>query len=490
MAWMRRKARGAPYDAGYRRLVLFLLFAAYTINFVDRTIISAIGQAIKDDLKISDTQLGLLGGLYFALLYTFLGIPIARFAERFSRVKIISVAIVIWSGFTALCGFASSYAMLAASRFGVGVGEAGLSPPAHSLISDYFEPKKRASALSIYSLGVPAGVLIGAVAGGWLAQTFSWRVAFIAVGMPGVLVALAIYLLIEEPVRGGADGGENPTPAAPPERMSFRRELREIAKVFGYMVGRWPLLNMMLGITLVSFAAYGGGQFAQPYWTRAFGLNYAQVGLITGLIGASSQAVGVFLGGVITDRLARTGSPAWYGLVPAIGITLAFPFIFGIYTAPTWQWAAFWLIFPGALSNMYMGPTYGVVQNLVPVASRATATAVLFFVLNLVAMGGGPPLTGWLIDHLAAHHFAHPGGGLWQALAGVPSADASGFQLACPGGAGPAGQGAEMDRLCRESVRLATRQGSLIAYGVGLWGALHYVLASIGMKAAFRAAGR
>ena len=136
MAWKGRKLRGAPYDAGYRRLVLFLLFLAYTINFVDRTIIAAIGQAIKDDLKISDTQLGLLGGLYFALLYTFLGIPIARLAERFSRVKIISVAIVVWSGFTALCGLASSYAMLAASRFGVGVGEAGLSPPAHSLISD------------------------------------------------------------------------------------------------------------------------------------------------------------------------------------------------------------------------------------------------------------------------------------------------------------------------------------------------------------------
>ncbi len=487
----RLKGKRAPdgsYDPGYRRLVLMLLFLAYTVNFIDRTIISAIAQAIKDDLKITDTQLGLLGGLYFALLYTLLGIPIARFAERFSRVKIMSAAIVIWSGFTALCGMASSYAMLAASRFGVGVGEAGLSPPAHSLLSDYFEPDKRASALSIYSLGVPAGVMIGAVAGGWLAQTFSWRVAFIAVGLPGILVALAIYLLIEEPVRGGTDGtdapGEDERPA--PKRMSFSGELREIGRVFRMMVGQWPLLNMMLGITLVSFAAYGGGQFAQPYWTRAFGLNYAEVGLITGLIGASSQAVGVFLGGYITDRLARTGSAAWYGLVPAIGITLAYPFVLGIYTAPTWQWAAFWLIFPGALSNLYMGPTYGVVQNLVPVANRATATAVLFFVLNLVAMGGGPPLTGWLIDHLAAYHFAHPQAPhLLSALAGVPAADAAGFQLTCPGGVAPAGQPG-IDTLCRSSVTLATRQGSLIAFGIGLWGAFHYLLAAFSLKAAFR----
>lgn len=480
-------ATGA-YGASYKRRVLFLLFLAYTINFADRTIVSAIGQAIKDDLKITDTQLGMLGGLYFALLYTFLGIPIARFAERFSRVKIIAAAIVIWSGFTALCGLASSYAMLAASRFGVGVGEAGLSPPAHSLISDYFEPEKRASALSIYSLGVPAGVLIGAAAGGWLAQTYSWRIAFIAIGLPGVLVALAIWLLVEEPVRGSADtGGPLKPREQPATRMSFGEELRAIWRVAVHMIACRPLLHMMLGITLVSFAAYGGGQFAQPYWTRTFGLNYAQVGLITGFIGASSQAVGIFMGGFITDRLARLGTPAWYGIVPAIGITLAFPFIFGIYTAPTWQWAAFWMLFPGALSNTYMGPTYGVVQNLVPVASRATATAILFFFLNLIAMGGGPPLTGWLIDNLAAYHFQHPDTpAILRALAGVPGADPAVFQAVCPGGVAPEGGAVRLDVACRDAVKLATRQGILLAYGVGLWGALHYLFAAFGLGEAFR----
>src|SRR5258708_1536747 len=172
------------YSENYKRLVLFLLVTAYTFNFIDRTIIATLGQPIKDTLRITDTQLGLLGGLYFALLYTLLGIPIARFAERYSRVNTVSGAIVIWSGFTALCGFAGSFAVLAACRFGVGVGEAGLSPPAHSLISDYFDPTKRASALSVYSFGIPLRTMIGAVAGGVIAKSFRWRMAVLGVGPP------------------------------------------------------------------------------------------------------------------------------------------------------------------------------------------------------------------------------------------------------------------------------------------------------------------
>jgi MFS family permease len=198
--WRRRTLaswrRGKPlYSNGYKASVLGLLLATYTFNFIDRTIIATIGQAIKVDLKLTDTQLGLLGGLYFALLYTLLGIPIARMAERWNRVTIISVSLVIWSGFTALCGSAASFAQLALYRFGVGVGEAGCSPPSHSLISDYYAPKQRASALSIYSFGIPLGTMFGAVAGGWLAQEFSWRVAFVIVGLPGILLAVIVKLV-------------------------------------------------------------------------------------------------------------------------------------------------------------------------------------------------------------------------------------------------------------------------------------------------------
>jgi MFS family permease len=261
------------YSGAYKSTVLGLLVVAYTLNFVDRTIISTIGQAIKDDLKITDTQLGLLGGLYFALLYTLLGIPIARFAERFNRVNIISAAIVIWSGFTALCGTATSFAMLAAYRFGVGFGEAGLSPPAHSLISDYFEPKKRATALSVYSFGIPLGTMVGAVVGGWLAQNFSWRVAFMLVGLPGILVALAIKFMIKEPPRGHSDrellDAEHPVSpedmaAAAPPPFSMMGELKELGSVAATLFGKWPVLHMVLGVTIASFGSYGSGQFVPP----------------------------------------------------------------------------------------------------------------------------------------------------------------------------------------------------------------------------------
>jgi MFS family permease len=241
-AW-RRDAQPL-YSNGYKATVLGLLLATYTFNFIDRTIIATIGQAIKVDLKLTDTQLGLLGGLYFALLYTLLGIPIARMAERWNRVTIISVSLVIWSGFTALCGSASSFAQLALYRFGVGVGEAGCSPPSHSLISDYYEPKKRASALSIYSFGIPLGTMFGAVAGGWLAQEFSWRVAFVIVGLPGIILAVLVKLIVKEPPRGHSEVKERPLeaedvpleerrvePAKPP--FSLANEFKEIGAVMG-----------------------------------------------------------------------------------------------------------------------------------------------------------------------------------------------------------------------------------------------------------------
>ena len=453
-----------------RRIMLALLTAAYTLNFVDRTIVASIGQAIKADLKISDTQLGLLGGLYFALLYTVLGLPLARFAERRSRVNIISGAVLLWSGLTALCGAASSYGWLALFRFGVGVGEAGLSPPAHSLISDYHDEGRRASALSIYSLGVPIGVMIGAVVGGFLAQRFSWRVAFVAAGAPGLGLALAIKLLVREPERRKPPG------------TTLSAELRATLAVAGKLLGDRAARHMVIGITLASFAGYGGGQFVQPYWARVFGLSYTEIGLIVGLIGGVGQMAGVLLGGFICDRLARSGARAWYGLVPAIGLASSYPLVLAVYTAASWQAAAAWLLFPGALAYVYMGPTYGVVQNAVVPEQRATATAVLFFILNLIALGLGPPFAGWLIDRLAAFHLIFPNRpGVLPAIGHLLATDASMFQRACPGGVG-AVPGSAVDTTCRAALQLATRQGVLLAYAVGLWDALHYLLAAWAMR--------
>jgi MFS family permease len=479
------------YTENYKRLVLFLLVTAYTFNFIDRTIIATIGQAIKEDLKISDTQLGLLGGLYFALLYTFLGIPLARFAERFSRVNIISGAIVIWSVFTGLCGMATNFVMLAAFRFGVGVGEAGLSPPAHSLISDYFEPKKRASALAVYSFGIPLGAMLGAVIGGQILDHFTWRVAFMLVGLPGVAVAIAIKLLIKEPPRGHSEPAARPALAedvAPDEpampAASLWGELKEIGAVIAVLFAKWPVVNMVLGVTLVSFAGYAGGQFAPPYFIRTFHLSYGTVGLLTGLVAGVGQGIGTLAGGFVTDRLAKV-SPRWYALTPAIGSTIAFPLVVGIYTAQTWQMAAFFLLLPGLFGYLYLGPTFGVVQNMVPTRRRATATAILFFFLNLIALGGGPPFAGWVIDHFAAFHYAHADApGMLAAIKSFFATHPADFQAACPGGKAAKDATDAAKAACSGALVLGTRQGIIVAYAFGVWGALHYLLGSFGLSQA------
>jgi len=474
------------YSDGYKRLVLGLLLAAYTFNFIDRTIIATIGQAIKVDLKIDDTQLGLLGGLYFALLYTFLGIPIARLAERFSRVNIIAVSVVIWSGFTALCGTATSFLQLALYRFGVGVGEAGCSPPAHSLISDYFEPKKRASALAVYSFGIPLGTMFGAVVGGWLAQNFSWRIAFMLVGVPGVLIALLIKLLMKEPPRGHSDtpvvqpavSAEDVT--AEPTPKGLKGELSEIWAVTKILFGKPAVLHVVLGVTLASFASYGAGNFTPPHFIRSFHIGLAQVGLIVGAVSGVAAGIGTLAGGFLSDRLAAR-SVRWYTLTPAIGLGIAAPLYLLAYSQPTWQTTALFLLVPGVLHYTYLAPTFGVIQNMVEVRRRATATAILFFFLNLIGLGGGPPFTGWVIDHMGAFHFANPGAGPLAAAAGMFSADVAAFKAACPGGLAAAGAPAQAMALCTGAVASATRHGILLTVCIFAWAALHYALASFGI---------
>ena len=463
------------YSPAYKNLVLTLLTLAYTLNFIDRTIIATIGQAIKVDLKITDTQLGLLGGFSFAILYTILGIPLARFAERVNRVSIISLALLVWSGFTALCGTAVGFTQLFMFRVGVGFGEAGLSPPAHSLISDYFDPKKRASALSVYSFGIPLGTMFGAALGGWLAKTYGWRIAFMAVGAPGVIMAILIKLLIKEPPRG------HPTGRAP--KLSVSSEFSELASVSRKLFLSWPVLNMILGVTLVSFAGYGAGQFVPPFFIRSFGLDYAQVGLITGLIGGFSAGVGTLVGGFTTDWASKK-SGVWYALIPAIGVLISAPIYIAAYSSQTWQTAALILLLPGIFAYTYLGPTFGVVQNVVGARQRATATALMFFVLNMIGLGLGPVFIGWVIDHMAQFGFTHPGfHSIFSAIVGAFGEPASGpnFVKACPGGMAPKAAGALAAGACKVALITATRQGVIIGYWFNIWGSFHYFLAAFGI---------
>lgn len=476
------------YSNAYKASVLGLLLATYTFNFIDRTIIATIGQAIKVDLKLTDTQLGLLGGLYFALLYTLLGIPIARMAERWNRVTIISVSLVIWSGFTALCGAAGSFAQLALYRFGVGVGEAGCSPPSHSLISDYYAPKQRASALSIYSFGIPLGTMFGAIIGGWLAQEFSWRVAFVIVGLPGILLAVIVKLVIKEPPRGHSEAKERPLEAEdvvvepPKPAFSLATEFKEIGAVLKTLFGKWPVLHMMIGVTIASFGSYGSGAFVPSYFVRNFGLGYAQVGLITGVVAGFSAGIGTLVGGFLSDWAGRR-SAKWYALTPAIGLLIATPIYILAYLQTDWKATAAILLIPGIFHYVYLAPTFGVVQNSVEPRRRATATALLFFFLNLIALGGGPVFTGWLIDHLAQYNFntANAGGLISTLMGSFGAHGGADFAASCPGGMAPKGSPTELADHCRLVLAHSSQQGIIVSLCFYAWAALHYALAAIGM---------
>jgi MFS family permease len=370
----------------------------------------------------------------------------------------------------------------------VGVGEAGLSPPAHSLISDYFEPKTRASALSIYSFGIPLGTMFGAIAGGWIAQNVSWQAAFMLVGLPGVLVAIAIKLVVKEPPRGWADrqmasalaaplaaeGAESPgalgreasEAGAPttPEGVS-RAAPPSILAVAKRLFGSWGMFHMVAGITMASFAGYATGAYVPPYFIRTFHLDLATVGLIVGIVAGLANGAGTLLGGFLTDWASKR-NVRWYALVPAIGLIVATPLYILVFTRESWPLAVgIWLV-AGVLHYTYLGPTFGVVQNALDVRMRATGVAVLFFVLNLIALGFGPPFCGWCIDMFAK--------GAWT-TAGM----AGDFIAACPGGIGPKGAGEAVDLACRAAMAAGTRQGIVVNLLIYAWAGVHYLLAAI-----------
>ena len=447
------------FSEGYTRWALLLLMFIYTSNFIDRTILATLGQAIKLDLKLSDAQLGLLQGIAFALFYTVLGIPIARLAERLNRVNILTVCLVVWSGMTALSGTATSFLQLAAFRFGVGVGEAGCAPSAQSLICDYFPPAKRSSALSVYAFGIPLGGMIGAMSGGWLAEHLSWRIAFFIVGAPGLILALATRLLLREPPRGMSENaGAAAHAGAAPSLLDVARKLFR----------NRSFVHLTAGATLVSFVGYGVGGFAQPYFIRAFHLGLAQVGLVFGLIGGVSAGLGTLVGGFVTDWAGRHDR-RWYAWIPAMGFTIALPFYVSAYLVPSWTTAALILAVPGVFAYTYLGPTFGVMHNLVEPRMRASATALLFFILNLIGLGGGPYFTGLVSDILAQHAFAAHGLGVYAS--------------ACPGGAAPKHAAGALAQACSAAGVIGVRRAILITYAFGVWGAAHFFFAARHLRA-------
>ncbi len=394
----------APASAGYRRYALALLVAIYTLNFLDRQIVNILAEPIKQELGLKDWQLGMLTGLSFALFYTTLGIPIARLAERGDRVKIISAAVAVWSYFTVVCGLAQGFTLLLLARIGVGIGEAGCTPPANSLISDITPREKRASALATYNLGNPIGTLLGLALGAVVAEAFGWRAAFLLVGAPGLLLAAVAWFTLREPRRDKSTA----VGAAPP----FRDALRELASKRSF-----PLI--CLGVAGLAFTGYAHVAFFGSFYLRnhaeglaalaaavngALGTQFgvlAFVGLALGGIIGIAGGVGAWLGGQLVDRFGREDERA-HVTVPAVGLLLAAPFAISALLAPDTGLSLLLLAPALVCSSLWFGGIYSVTQSLVRPQTRATAVAVLLLVANLIGLGCGPVALGTLSDVLAA----------------------------------------------------------------------------------------
>ncbi len=379
--------RPTEYSRGYLRYALGLLVAVYTFNFIDRQIVVILQESIKKEMGLSDGQLGLLSGFTFAVFYVTLGVPISRIADRGIRRNVIAWSVGLWSVMTALAGFVRSFPQLLLVRIGVGIGEAGGSPPAHALISDYFPARERGRALSIYSLGAYLGILFGFVAGGWLNQFFGWRTAFMVVGLPGLLVALLVRFTIREPRRGRSDPGQ-PVTEAPPFRDA-------VALLWGLRSFRY--LALATGFT--TFVTYATGNFGPPFLARIHHLKSGEIGTILGLVGGIGGMIGTYLGGYLGDRFGARDT-RWYLRVPAICLAIALPLRIVVYTVDDLRIAVPLLGLTELLALTYLGPAVAMAHAMVPPAMRAFASAILFLVLNLIGLGLGPVFTGLLSDTL------------------------------------------------------------------------------------------
>lgn len=377
----------------YRMYVLCILTLVYAFNFIDRQIIGILSPLIKEDLGLDDAQLGWLKGIYFALLYTVLGIPIAWLADRYNRVNIVAISLTLWSGFTALSGMATNYVQLALARVGVGIGEAGGSPPSHSIISDLFPKEKRASALAIYSLGIPFGVMLAFFATAFLIKGGSadWRVVMLSVGLPGVLLAIILKLTVKEPVRG-ADSKSNDVTAVP-----FSQAIKTLLTIPSW----W---GMCLGISFGSFGNYAISTWVIDFYVRAHsGIDFANLLIIMGIINGTAYALGVWVGGALVDKWGKKSKKA-YGLVPGLMLVIGTPALyFSLQTESLYVSLSLMTILLFT-SGSNLGPSFALAQTLAPVKVRAMSTALFFFVLNIIALGGGPTFVGILSQNLSDVH--------------------------------------------------------------------------------------
>jgi len=419
-------AAGRSYGSpSYRGYVLILLALVYTLNFIDRNLLSVIAQPVINAFNLSDTEYGFLNGPPFAIFYALMGIPIAIAADRYNRVVIIALCIAIWSVMAALCGFATSFLFLLIARIGVAIGEAGCTPPANSLIGDYFKPSSRANALGIYAMGVTIGAALANAFGGpiatnltganveqWLqAQNLAalfpidwsnvegWRIAFVAIGAPGVIIALIVLFTIKEPPRGFSDPPDMPRLSS----AGIVQTLRELA-------GKPTFWTMATGAALTAVVGYGLAGFQAPMAQRIHGISPGDFALQFGVPLSLAAAAGTFIGGFATEKLTLR-FPSAVAWIPALGLFLSIPFYEAAFFMPTenldlawWFWAA-----ASTLHYTYLGGQYTIGQGVVSTRSRASAIAILLLIIALIGNGLGPQIVGFMSDMFMAQQLAANG---------------------------------------------------------------------------------
>ena len=375
----------------YRTFALLLLTLVYGFNFIDRQIMGILAPFIQKDLGLTNTELGLLIGLAFAVFYTFVAIPIAWLADRFSRVNILSIALATWSAFTALTGLANNFVQVALARMGVGIGEAGGSPPSHSIISDMYPKEERASALGVYSMGIPLGIMAAYFVTASLMDVsedqVNWRQIFIFLGLTGIALAVVVKLVLKEPVRGAMELTSGTTISKPPFLLSL--------KVLMRIPAWWA---MCFGIAFGSFVSYAKSAFQTKYLvTLDPSFDFQTLVIILGIMNGTTYAGGAFFGARLADRWGKKDIRA-YGWLPAIAMLLCLPVgIIGWWVDSVEMHLVF-ATFALLLLGIYLGPSFAIAQTLAPIHMRAMSTALFFFILNMIALGGGPTFAGWLMD--------------------------------------------------------------------------------------------
>ena len=392
------QATAAPHEAytnRYRYYVLALLTLGYVFNFVDRQVMTILIEPIKMEFGASDTQMGLLSGLAFALFYATLGIPVARLADRWSRRNVLAISMTTWSAVTALCATATGFWHLLLLRIGVGIGEAGGTPPSQSLLADYFPPEKRAFAQGILATAPNIGILVGLFGGALIAEAYGWRSVFLVFGIPGVLLAILIQLTIKEPLK---------------VTVSASEEGAGLFSTLGNIFRLPSFAHIMVGVGFTGIAGYGLGVWSPSFLVRVHNMSLVDAGLYLGLIGVFGGGLGTISSGLLVDRLARRDK-RWQLWLPAIGIFLALPTQLAFLLWPSEHRLVvgevdvpFALVFMGlsaVFASFWIAPSYAAVQNLVPQYWRTQASALMLLAINLLGMGLGPLLVGMLSDLLS-----------------------------------------------------------------------------------------